>query len=191
MNSLINKMSFRKKQLEIYKDLLIPLLKENEFQLISGINDNINDDRYITRHQFRRRTPDCGPHEDRDHISIIDIVGIPMGSVILLIHAIICDSNGDSVKIKIKINDTINIIKEKLMNDFVIKLIEMHSISINDLPLELKFNIMSLLPIETLFKMALVSTLWRDIALDEELWRVLVKKQFPALYSRGIDGLFH
>jgi hypothetical protein len=114
-----------------------------------------------------------------------------MGSAILLIHAIICDSNGDSVKIKIKINDTINSIKEKLMNDFVIKLIEMHSISINDLPLELKFNIMSLLPIETLFKMALVSTLWRDIALDEELWRVLVKKQFPALYSRGIDGLFH
>jgi hypothetical protein len=180
-------MSFRKKQLEIYEDLLIPLLKENEFQLISEIDDNINDDRYITRHQFRRRTPD----EGRDRMSLIDIVGIPMGSAILLIHAIICDSSGDFVKIKIKMSDTINSIKEKLINDFVNKLIEMHSISINDLPLELKFCIMSLLPIETLFKMALVSTLWRDIALDDELWRIMVKKQFPAFYSRGIDGLYN
>lgn len=183
-------MSYRQKPIEIFREELIPLLKSNGFELISGIDDNFNDNRYITRHQFRRRTPECPPYEGQNVMTTIDIVGIPMGSAILIIHAIICDSNGDNVKIKLKMSDSLNTIREKLSKDFVIKLIELLSISINDLPLELKLMIMSLLPIESLSKMALVSSLWRDITLDDELWRILVKKQFPAFYYRGINGLF-
>jgi len=175
---------------EIYKSLLIPLLEENGFKLISGVEDNINDKRYITRHQFRRRTPDRPPYVEQNLDTEVDVVGIPMGSAILIIHAIICDSNRDSVKIKLKMDQPITCIREKLMSEFVVKLVELLSISINDLPIELKISILSLLPVESLFRMALVSSLWRDIILHDELWRVLVKKQFPDFYSRRIDGKF-
>ncbi|CAG2111655.1 unnamed protein product [Medioppia subpectinata] len=51
-----------------------------------------------------------------------------------------------------------------------------------------EFRILSLLPIKSVLKMSSVSSLWRDITLDDQLWRSLVKQHFPTSYGRGLNG---
>jgi len=173
--------------LTIYKQTLIPLLEENGFEVVSQEEDNCHHNRYITRHKFVRQTP-LRPHYWQQDVSpVVEVVGIPMGHHFLIIHAIVCHSAEDTVKMKIKTNEHMDSIGRKL-NEFVVKLIELLSVSINDLPLELKFKILSLLSIESLFKMASVSSLWRTITLDDQLWRILVKQHFPTFYDRGLNG---
>ena len=183
-------MSLRLNPTEIYRQTLLPLLEDNGFQLIENLDNSCdqNTNRFITRHRFVRQTP-LRPHFwEKKVCPDVDVVGIPMGHNFLIIHAIVCNSVEDCVKFKIKTNESNDNIRQKLFNEFVVKLIELLSLSINDLPLELKFRILSLLPIESLFKMALVSSEWRSVTLDDQLWRVLVKQHFPAFYYRGIEG---
>ncbi|CAG2114833.1 unnamed protein product [Medioppia subpectinata] len=174
--------------LHIYKETLIPLLEENGFEVISSSEDICDHNRYITRHRFVRQTPLRPDYWQKNECPVVEVVGIPMGHHFLIIHAIVCHSAEDCVKIKIKTKEDIVCIRRKLMDEFVVKLIELLSISINDLPLELKFKILSLLPIESLFKMSSVSSLWRAITLDDQLWRILVRQHFPVFYSRGLNG---
>lgn len=172
----------------VYYQMLIPLMEENGFELISREDkQELNASRFLTSFALKRRKPQHLVNDRQNKVlANIHMIGIPMGSIILLIHAII--DNEESVKIKLKMNDSQESMRHKIMNELIIKVVEMVSISINDLPLELKFKIMSLLTIESLLKMAQVSSTWREITLDDELWRILLKRHFPQLYSRGLDG---
>ncbi|XP_054165649.1 F-box only protein 7-like [Oppia nitens] len=178
----------RQSPIIIYKDVLIPMLEENGFKLISSSENKCDQNRYITRHRFLRQTPLRPKYWEQNVLPEVEVVGIPMSCHFLIVHAIVCQSSDDNVKMKIKMNDSMDGIRNRVMNEFIVKLIELLSISINDLPFELKLKILTLLPIESLFKMALVSTLWRAVTLDDQLWRVLVRQHFFHLYDRGLNG---
>ncbi|KAJ6225573.1 hypothetical protein RDWZM_004118 [Blomia tropicalis] len=79
-------------------------------------------------------------------------------------------------------------IRLQLQTDFVYKLIEMFSVKLDDLPTELKLHIMSFLPLKTIVTMSRVSTTWRELSLDEQLWRVMVQKFFPDTFERREKG---
>lgn len=79
-------------------------------------------------------------------------------------------------------------IRLQLQTDFVYKLIEMFSVKLDDLPTELKLHIMSFLPLKTIVTMSRVSTTWRELSLDEQLWRVMVQKFFPGTFERREKG---
>lgn len=174
---------------QIYDHTLLPLLADNGFRAEARRESSeASTHRLITRHRFVRQTPLRRQYLQQNACPVVDVVGIPMGHNFLIVHAIVCNSAEDSVKLKLKTNDQLDWIREKLLREFVVKLIELLSTSINDLPLELKFRILSLLPLESLLKMSLVSSLWRDVTLDHHLWRLLVKQHFPVFYNRRTDG---
>lgn len=67
-------------------------------------------------------------------------------------------------------------IRFTLLNDFVNRLIEMFSVRLDHLPVELKLKILALLPLKSIVSMASVSTFWRELTLDDQLWRLMVSK---------------
>ena len=172
---------------QIYDQILLPLLEDNGFRVLTR-SDSGEANRLITRHRFVGQTPLRRQFLQQNECPMVDVVGIPMGHNFLIVHALVCNSVEDSVKLKLRTNDSLDWIATKLLSEFVVKLIELLSTSINDLPIELKFRILSLLPLESLLKMSLVSSQWRDVTLDHHLWRLLVKQHFPAFYFRGSEG---
>jgi len=80
-------------------------------------------------------------------------------------------------------------IRLQLQSEFVYKLIEMFSLKLDDLPLELKLKIMSMLPLKSIVALSRVSTGWRELSLDEQLWRLMVQKFFPDVFARREQGM--
>lgn len=80
-------------------------------------------------------------------------------------------------------------IRLQLQNDFVYKLIELFSLRLDHLPFELKLKVLSYLPISGIAAMSQVSTLWRELTLDEQLWRLMVQKLFPDTFQKREKGL--
>lgn len=83
-----------------------------------------------------------------------------------------------------------DMIRLTIESEFVYKLIELVSLKLEELPFELKLKILSYLPLNSIGAMSRVSTSFREIALDEQLWKLLVKKYFPDIYDRRVNGMF-
>lgn len=81
-------------------------------------------------------------------------------------------------------------LRVKIQTEFVCKLISMVSLRLDELPFEIKLKILSYLPLKSISSMSQVSTTWREIALDEQLWKLLVKKYFPDIYDRRVNGKY-
>src|SRR5699024_12496951 len=53
---------------------------------------------------------------------------------------------------------------------------------------ELQLKIMSLLPLKSIVTMSRVSTQWRELSLDEQLWRLMVQKLFVDRKSTRLNS---
>lgn len=81
-------------------------------------------------------------------------------------------------------------IKMELQQDFVFKLMQIFSVQLDDLPLEIKIRILSTLPLQSILAMSKVNSEWRDVANDEQLWKMLCKQHYPDVYHKRVVGKF-
>lgn len=137
----------------------------------------------------------------------VDVIGIPYGSFLLL-QALFTGKNAsefEPIKLKLRCLPSLKNssspkefqkeyaenryrLENELLPQFIQKIISVFSVQLDDLPLEIKFIVLSMLPLNSLVNMACVSSLWRDISLDENLWKLMVRRHFPDLFSKRVFG---
>lgn len=137
--------------------------------------------------KYQRWTVDmCG----NPLLSKLNFIGMPMGDVLILCYGIVEGSDQVNVKIKIKSCEEENDVLKRFERDFIIKLIEVLSSGLEDLPLELKVNVAKLLGVEDTVHLSQVNKTWNAICGHEDvIWKHHLRRDFPSAFEamKGIN----
>lgn len=143
----------------------------------------------VTVHRFgikyQRKTVDmCGNLS----ISKLDFIGMPMGDVLILCYGMVEGNCQVDAKIKIKSCEEESDILKRFEKDFIVKLIEVLSSGLEDLPLELKINVAKLLTAEDTLRLSQVNKTWNAICSHEDVvWKHHLKRDFPSAFEKMKD----
>lgn len=120
--------------------------------------------------------------------SRLDFIGMPMGDVLILCYGIVEGSGQVDAKIKIKSCEEEPDILKRFEKEFIIKLIEVLSSGLEDLPLELKVYVAKLLDAEDTVSLSQVNRTWNTICNHEDvIWKHHLRRDFPTAYERMKD----
>src|SRR6218665_917163 len=200
----------------VYHDVFLKQMILSGFELVS---QNFDDPRQLVcRFGWKSQYIDkniCSLLYGRQQIIFyeVDVIGIPVGSFLLLQALFVGENASQFENLKLKIrclpsikrsslsqdafthddwqqeySDNRSRIEQELVPEFIQKIISVFSVQLDDLPIEIKFMVLSMLPLNSLVNMACVSSIWRDISLDENLWMLMVKKHFPDLFRKRVFG---
>jgi hypothetical protein len=110
----------------------------------------------------------------------VDLIGMPMGTALILCYGCIEGSGEVDAKIKIYSTEKEEDVVKQFKVKFVNKLIDRLSCNISDLPLEIKLHLIRFLPVEDVLSMSEVNHEWNSICCQQDLiWKNLLIKDFP------------
>lgn len=158
---------------KLFNGLLNDLLTINHFKRINGSDKDSSAHKY--KACYTRSFLDMHGHS---MIYTIEVVGISMGTTLLLCYGNITDNDDFSVRIKIMLDESEYKIKKRFKEEFINKLIDIISPGINDLPPEILIKISKHLDLKSLINLSYVNSSWNQICNEQSAWKHLCKRDF-------------
>jgi F-box domain len=112
---------------------------------------------------------------------IFEIHGVPLNNELLLYGSLVEPSEynkGVSIRIRVKLNQDINLLNSNVESKFVAKLKELASPSINDLPVEIKLHLLKYLTVKSVINLSQTSQTWYNLIHKSNIWKLLCKRDF-------------
>ena len=157
----------------IFNDVIPEMMQKNGFEVVLIEWD---EERQKFESQFTYKLNSFGlisPRLCQDK-ETVELIGFPIANSIISISAGVKSTN-DVVNCNIMVN------KENFTNiiqNFIIKLINLIKVQLDELPQELKFKIVKNLPGKSLLQMCQVNKSWGELCDDESIWKEKVKNDF-------------
>ncbi|RWS17096.1 F-box only protein 7-like protein [Dinothrombium tinctorium] len=122
--------------------------------------------------------------QGRRYRVVFDVIAIPMSSTILICRGAVRNGNVATINLKVNANDSFEAIIKAFRQNFVFKLIDSVSPTIDQLLPELKIKVLLKLPITDIGRVACLNHCWYQSCGADLLWRLLLKRDFPDLFRQ-------
>lgn len=189
-------MSNEKTLTDIYTNVVLSTMRDNGFDIIS--DPTFERHRYVATFRYKRE----GLKSDQvdaifgseENEILVDLIGIPVGNCVF-VHSMVRNMfDIDNVKVKLKrreMDKNLRAMRDEFYEDFVIKLIELLSMKIDELPPELQLKIISYLPFAAVLQLDQTSKFYRDLCRDSDelIWKPLFRYRF--LYTVSSPRVNH
>lgn len=168
---------------QLFLKRLHPQLQENGFQVLEGTQIEISAHRCKVVYE-KKRTNAYGEIVS----SQVDVIGMPMGSVLIVLYAIVHGSDGVDVKMKIKSSENEDDVRQRFEKDFIFRLVECLAPKLTDLPNEIKTRILSNLRLKDIVNLTLADKKWHELCTDDGTWKRLFKRDYPKQTAKPDEG---
>ncbi|RWS29730.1 F-box only protein 7-like protein [Leptotrombidium deliense] len=125
----------------------------------------------------------CMSSRGKCYLGLVDYIAILMSSTIIICRGFVRHERDQTITLRLNLSHDLVSNCNKFRKEFVVKLLELVAIRIDNLPLEIKHRLLRFLSVRDFLNMAAVNKTWNECCATQLLWKKMFKRDFKSIYS--------
>ncbi|RWS29731.1 F-box only protein 7-like protein [Leptotrombidium deliense] len=126
----------------------------------------------------------CMDSRGKCYTGLIEFFAIVMSPRVVICRGFVKNESDQAIKLRLNLSDGLLSNCNKFRKEFVIKLLELVSIRIDNLPVEIKHRLLRLLSVRDFLNMTAVNKTWNECCATQLLWKKMFKRDFKSFYAK-------